>query len=206
VKHRRARCLCSQDLATPGAASERTVTPLSHGFADRKTAARRCNLIALKRFGTIKGEAKQAAAHYLLERLDRHRQIALHESMASIGIDSSVKPTVIIYDPHRLSLGNRTAIADGTIIWASGGVTIGDDVLISANCTITSATHPMDIADRATGQLTLKPVRILDNAWLGAGAIILPGVTVGMGAIVGAGAVVTRDVPDGTVVTGIPAR
>ncbi len=103
-------------------------------------------------------------------------------------------------------MGDRCHISDFTVVFAQGGVEIGDDVLISANCTIASATHPVDADDRATHRVVAKPIRIHDRAWLGAGVILLPGVTVGEGAVIGAGSVVTRDVPAGRVVKGNPAR
>ncbi len=93
-----------------------------------------------------------------------------------------------------------------TVIYAEGGVSIGSDVLIAAHCTIASVTHPTDPDERRTGRREFAPVRIEDGAWLGAGAIVLPGVTVGRDAIVGAGAVVTKDVPPGETVVGVPAR
>ena len=83
-----------------------------------------------------------------------------------------------------------------------GGITIGDDVLIAANAQIISNNH--DPYDRQI--LLCKPVAIEKGAWIGAGATILPGVTIGMYAIVGAGAIVTKDVPDYAVVVGIPAK
>jgi len=69
---------------------------------------------------------------------------------------------------------------------------------------ITSENHPIDPSDRTT--LIPKPVLIKQNAWIGAGATILPGVTIGENAIVAAGAVVSRDVPAKTIVAGIPAK
>lgn len=85
-----------------------------------------------------------------------------------------------------------------------GGITIEDDVQIGPSVKITSENHPLDPAGRKT--VLLKPVVIKRNAWIGAGATILPGVTVGENAVVAAGAVVSRDVPPNTVVAGIPAK
>lgn len=110
----------------------------------------------------------------------------------------------MVHSPDRLSVGDRTEINNCTVIFALGGVTVGSDVLISSGCCITSVTHPRAVAERQS--LIERPVMINDGAWLGAGAIVLPGVTIGEGAIVGAGAVVTRDVPAGSVVMGVPAR
>ena len=85
---------------------------------------------------------------------------------------------------------------------AAGGVTIEDDVLVAANVQLISNNH--DLYDHQI--LTCKPVVLKRNCWIGAGATILPGVTVGENAVVGAGSVVTRDVEANTVVVRNPAR
>jgi maltose O-acetyltransferase len=69
-----------------------------------------------------------------------------------------------------------------------------------------TADHPREAAPRAAGLEFGRPIRIGRNVWIGGGAIILPGVTLGDDAIVGAGAIVTRDVPVGATVAGNPAR
>jgi acetyltransferase-like isoleucine patch superfamily enzyme len=143
---------------------------------------------------------------HLRWRVANFRRRRIHRSLKSIGHDSEVFPTVVVYYADRCEIGERSRIFGNTVIYAEGGVSIASDVWIAAHCTITSVTHPTDPDDRRTGRLLLAPVRIEDGAWLGAGAIILPGVTVGRDAIVGAGAVVTRDVPPGEMVMGVPAR
>jgi len=87
---------------------------------------------------------------------------------------------------------------------ASGGLTIGSRVLIAAHVVITTRTHP--VTPPRFGVTRDAPVRIEDDVWIGAGAIVLPGVTIGRAAVVAAGAVVTRDVEAMTVVAGVPAR
>jgi acetyltransferase-like isoleucine patch superfamily enzyme len=115
-------------------------------------------------------------------------------------------------------IGARTYIGKGLIV-AAKSVEIGADVLLSWNVTIVDHhSHSLEFSKRAndvTGWLTGKkdwshveiaPVRIGDKVWIGFGASILPGVTIGEGAIVGAASVVTRDVEPWTVVAGNPAR
>lgn len=85
-------------------------------------------------------------------------------------------------------------------------VTIGDQTQIGPGVQIMTADHPRDAQTRATGLEFGRPIHIGSNVWIGAAAIILPGVTVGDGALIGAGSVVTHDVPPQATVVGNPAR
>jgi acetyltransferase-like isoleucine patch superfamily enzyme len=111
--------------------------------------------------------------------------------------------------PHAgITLGKRCFVGERTIIRGQGGVTIGDDVLIAPAVQILAINHVfassrVPVMDQG---IEARGVVIEDGAWLGAGSIITDGVRVGRNAVVGAGAVVTRDVSDGTVVVGVPAR
>lgn len=85
-------------------------------------------------------------------------------------------------------------------------VRIGEGTQIGPMVQILTADHPRDAATRAEGLESGKPVTIGAHVWIGGGAILLPGVTVGDGAVIGAGAVVTRDVAPHSTVAGNPAR
>ncbi len=94
---------------------------------------------------------------------------------------------------------NLTLVDDGDIY-------IGDHVMIGPNVVIATAAHPIDPELRALGLQYNKEVRIGENAWIGAGAVILPGVTIGKNAVIGAGSVVTKDIPENCVAVGNPCR
>ena len=101
-----------------------------------------------------------------------------------------------------MKIGKGVYINSNCLVMGRGGITIEDGVQIAANVQLISNNHdPYDLQ-----VLTCKPVLIKHDAWIGAGATILPGVCVGKHAVVGAGAVVTKDVPDYAVVGGNPAR
>ena len=85
-----------------------------------------------------------------------------------------------------------------------GGITLDDDVLIGPRVNLITENHALEPEERA--YVYGRPIRIRRGAWIGAAATVLPGVTIGEYAVVAAGAVVTRDVPDRTIVAGVPAR
>jgi len=101
-------------------------------------------------------------------------------------------------------IGKNVYINHACTLLDMGGITIEDDVLIGPKVNLVTEGHPVNPADRQS--LFVKPIMIKRNAWIGAGATILPGVTVGENAVVAAGAVVNKDVRDNTVVGGIPAK
>jgi acetyltransferase-like isoleucine patch superfamily enzyme len=119
-----------------------------------------------------------------------------------------------------IEVGDWSYIGLNSRIWALSNVIIGERVLIAHDVFIVdNLTHPIDPQLRhqqfkakfgfpfpSQMDLKEKPIIIEDDAWIGAGAIILRGVRIGKGAIIGAGSVVTRDVPSGAIVAGNPAK
>lgn len=85
-----------------------------------------------------------------------------------------------------------------------GGIFIGDGALIGHNVVLATLNHAKSPQDRSS--MLPAPIHIGKNVWIGANATVLPGVTIGDGAIVAAGAVVTRDIPENTIVGGVPAK
>lgn len=117
-------------------------------------------------------------------------------------------PGIWIFPGRDLHLGDDVDLAYGALITTSGGVSIGDRTLVGYGARILSSNHHIPAVPQrifAAGH-TDAPVVIEQDVWIGANAIILPGVTIGEGAVVAAGSVVTRDVAPWTVVGGIPAR
>jgi maltose O-acetyltransferase len=108
----------------------------------------------------------------------------------------------LVSGPGRIRIGDRVFINAGTVVYSEVAVTIGDDVAL-ANEVYVMDTSSHGIEGREPKE---APITIGDGSWIGARAIILPGVTIGRRVAVGAGAVVTKDVPDDVLVAGNPAR
>ncbi|WP_251623783.1 sugar O-acetyltransferase [Odoribacter lunatus] len=131
---------------------------------------------------------------------------ALLERIWGQPLDASVR----MFPPFYTAFGKTTRVGKevfinfGCTFLDQGGITIEDGVFIGPGAKILTEGHPEQPEIRHT--LQTQPVIICRKAWIGAGAIILPGVTVGENAIVAAGAVVTKDVPDNAVVAGVPAK
>ena len=120
----------------------------------------------------------------------------------NLGENSRVMAPISGAALDKLVIGDNVFINSNCLAMARGGITIEDDVMLAANVQLLSNNHD----EYSRNVLLCKPIHIKKGAWIGAGATILPGVTIGEYAIVGASAVVTKDVGDYEVVAGVPAR
>jgi maltose O-acetyltransferase len=134
------------------------------------------------------------------------RRALLNERFASVGQGAEIRPPFHCDYGFNIRIGANAFLNFSCVILDVVEVSIGEGAQIGPAVQIYAADHPRDPDRRRSGLELGRPVRIGRNAWIGGGAVILPGVTVGDDALVGAGAVVTRDVPDGVVVFGNPAR
>ncbi len=137
-------------------------------------------------------------------RVDEWRTWRLLRRCARVGDEVLLRWPLIVYDPASLEMGSQVAIGEHSVLRASGGLRIGSRVLVAANVILTTRGHPLALP--RWGRTEDGPITIGDDVWIGAGAIVLPNVTIGRGAVIAAGAVVTSDVPEFTVAGGIPAR
>ena len=121
-------------------------------------------------------------------------------------VPASTEIRVSLYSDYgrNIKLGERVFINANVMMVDLGGITIEDDVLIGPGAYLISVNH--QLKPKQLKELELKPVVIERNAWIGAKAMILPGVTIGENAVVAAGAVASKNVPANTVVADIPAR
>lgn len=125
-------------------------------------------------------------------------------------IGTPLEKSTIVFTPFHTNFGKFIKIGKDVFINHAcsfldmGGITIEDHVLIGPKVNLVTENHPIDPSDRKT--LICKPILIKRNAWIGAGATVLPGVTIGENSVVAAGAVVSKDVPDNVIVGGVPAK
>lgn len=123
---------------------------------------------------------------------------------------TEIDESVAVFTPLYLNYGKNIKIGKNVFINFDcvfldlGGITIEDNVLIAPKVSLLSEGHPLEPENRHA--LVPKPIHIKKNAWIGAGATILQGVTIGENAVVASGAVVSKDVPDNVIVGGIPAK
>ena len=105
---------------------------------------------------------------------------------------------------QNITVGKNVFINSGCCFQDQGGIEIGNNVLIGQQVVIATINH--DLIPQKRANMLLSPVKIGNDVWIGAHATILAGVTIGNGAVIAAGAVVTKDVPENTVVGGVPAK
>lgn len=136
------------------------------------------------------------------------RRICLPCRLASMGKQCLILERVRIVHKAGLSLGDHVGLSPDVQVNAYGGVTVGRDTLIGPGVKIWSVNHRFQDVNTPIREqgYDFKPVWIEEDVWIGANAVILPGVRVQCRAIVAAGAVVTEDVPPLCIVGGIPAK
>ncbi|MBU1362118.1 MAG: sugar O-acetyltransferase [Gammaproteobacteria bacterium] len=158
-------------------------------------------------------QADQAATREWLVRynaalgmLPAQRRELLVERFAAVGEGATIRPPFHCDYGFNIRLGAGVFLNFNCVILDVVEVSIGDKTQIGPGVQIMSADHPRDAAAREAGLEFGRPIRIGRNVWIGAAAIILPGVSIGDDAVIGAGSVVTRDVPRGATAVGNPAR
>lgn len=141
----------------------------------------------------------------------------LKEQFGAVGNNVSVGDEFICGFGNNIYIGDNVSINIRCILIDCNKITIGNNVLIAPGVQINTSTHPVELSDRLTPNWNSKtgeyrwrtyalPITIEDNCWIGAGAIILPGVTIGKGSVIGAGSVVNKDIPANSVAVGNPCR
>ena len=135
------------------------------------------------------------------------RQALLKEMFAEIGTNCYIEPPFFsnwggrnVHFGDNIYCNFNTTLVDDTHIY------VGDNTMFGPNVIVATAGHPINAELRSKGYQYNAPVRIGKNCWIGAGALIMPGVTIGDDVVIGAGSVVTKDIPSGVVAVGNPCK
>lgn len=105
---------------------------------------------------------------------------------------------------YNIEIGENFFANHNMVILDGGKVTFGDNVFIAPNCGFYTAGHPIDFARRNRGLEYAYPIQVGNNVWIGAGAQIMPGVTIGDNVVIGGGSIVVKDIPSNSVAAGNP--
>ncbi len=139
-------------------------------------------------------------------QMDR-REAMLRQMFAEVGEGCYIEsPFYANFGGHHVHLGNNVYTNFNLTLVDDTHIYIGDCTMIGPNVTIATAGHPIEPGLRSRGLQYNMPVRIGKNCWLGAGVIVMPGVTIGDNTVIGAGSIVTRDIPSNVVAVGNPCR
>lgn len=138
---------------------------------------------------------------------EEERTEMLKTLFAEFGENSYVEtPFYANWGGHHVHIGKNVYANYGLTLVDDTHIYIGDYTMFGPNVTIATAGHPIDPELRRQGLQYNMPVHIGENCWLGAGVIVMPGVTIGDNAVIGAGSIVTKDIPANVVAVGNPCR
>ena len=140
-------------------------------------------------------------------RLQAERGEMLKKLFAEVGENCYIEsPYFANWGGHNVHLGSNIYANAGLKLVDDTHIYIGDCTMLGPNVVIATAGHPIDPELRSRGLQYNLPVHIGSNCWLGAGVIVMPGVTIGDNTVIGAGSIVTKDIPSGVVAVGNPCR
>ena len=166
-------------------------------------------LVSRLRIQWLRFRGAKIGAHCWIQAIEMpaNRGAVLIEDHVSLDRQVSLLTAEADRGQPRIILRRGVYINRFTVIDAAGRIEIGENSMIGPFCYITDHDHGCAPGSNIKSQeLCVEPVTIGEDVWIGAGVVLLKGVTIGDGAVVGAGAVVTRDIPPGVKVAGVPAR
>ena len=134
------------------------------------------------------------------------RDRILRELLGAVGPDVQVEPPFYCDYGTQVELGAGVFVNMNCVFLDPAPITIGAQTFLGPNVQFLTATHPLWAAERVAGPESALPIRIGSRVWIGGGAIVCPGVTIGDDTTIGAGSVVTRDIPAGVLAVGNPCR
>lgn len=174
---------------------EKMPPEFEYDYYESEVVARKVNAVRLcRKLNTVDVENYQ------------EKEKIIRELFGSAGENPIVLPTFTCDNGKNIHVGNYFLANCNVTILDIHEVRIGDYVQIAPNTLITTVNHPLNPLSRRKHLAIAKPVKIGNDVWIGANVVILPGVTIGNNAVIAAGAVVNKDVPDNSLVGGVPAK
>ena len=151
--------------------------------------------------------------HFMLHFPSLMRKLC-RRKFKRFGIGAEFRPGAYAISCSKIAIGDRVIIRPGTMLFADArpngaGITIEDNVMIGSGVHFYCHNHRFDDPNKPLidqGYYDSKQIVLKNGCWIGANAVLLPGVTIGANAVVGAGSIVTKDIPDGVIAAGNPAR
>jgi maltose O-acetyltransferase len=141
----------------------------------------------------------------LLRKLNQGEDV-LDQLIGHLGEGAEIVPPFACDYGTNITIGENAFVNFNAVFLDCAAITIGDRAQLGPAVQLLAADHPLDPEARQQGLENAKPIMIGADAWLGGGAIVLPGVTIGENSVIGAGSVVTKSVPPNVVATGNPCR
>lgn len=152
---------------------------------------------------SVLSKAGIAVTQRLQALIEASQEKQLKLALGSCGVNVGIQLPVCFTQPDKIHVGNDVSFAAYVHIWGAGGLTIGNRVMIGSHSAITTVTHDYN-AEAMWNTIVTKPILIEDDVWIGTHVVVLPGITIGRGAVIAAGCIVTKDVPAGAIVAGVP--
>lgn len=134
------------------------------------------------------------------------RQTAIRSLLGKIGDNCTVEQPLFCTYGYNITVGDNFFLNVNCKLMDSGKITIGDNVFIAPNVYLITEEHAMNVEQRLDGLEYTYPVNISDNVWICAGAIVMPGVTIGANSVIGAGSIVTKDIQPDSLAVGNPCK
>jgi maltose O-acetyltransferase len=134
------------------------------------------------------------------------RREAFAELLGAIGAETTIRAPFFCDYGYNVFLGAQVFVNFNCVFLDCAAITIGNRVQVGPGVQLLAADHPLDPAQRRDGLELAAPIEVGDNVWMGGGAIVCPGVSIGADSVIGAGSVVTRDIPAGVVAVGNPCQ
>ena len=149
--------------------------------------------------------ASKVAAYNQLKTDDEKKEY-LKQMLGKKGDNVEIKTPFMCDYGYNIEVGDNVFLNYNCMLLDCNKIKIGNNVLIAPNVQMYAATHPVDYRVRLEELEMAYPITIEDNVWIGGGAIICPGVTIGKNSVIGAGSVVVKDIPANSVAVGNPCR